>query len=114
MNNKMEDKSLIGQLQLEIPIVSDQVFSIEELKKKWAEYFNSLIQNNFPKLVGLFYRIDISETKLRRILKENPDENAGTMIASLVIERLLQKIGSRQSFHSKTDVTSDDPDAEKW
>jgi|SRR5664279_1173833 len=110
----MEDKSLISQLQHEMPIVEDQVFSIEDLEKKWAEYFNCLIQNDFPKLVGLFYRIDISETKLRRILKENPDENAGIMIASLVIERLLQKIRSRESFRSKPDVISGDPDAEKW
>jgi hypothetical protein len=110
----MEDKSLIVQLQNEMPIGADKVFSFEDLAEQWTTYFNNLIQNDFPKLVGLFYRIDISENKLRRILKENPDENAGKMITSLVVERLLQKISSREVFRSKPDVFSGDPDAEKW
>jgi hypothetical protein len=44
--------------------------------------------------------IDVSEDKLRRLLKENPDENAGKMITSLVIERLLQKSNQRISFRN--------------
>jgi hypothetical protein len=110
----MKDKLIIGQLQNELLIGENEVTSFADLKEKWALYFDSLIQNDFPKLVSLFYRIDISEDKLRRILKENPDENAGKMITSLVIERLLQKIRTRNEFHSKPDVFSDDPGAEKW
>ena len=110
----MKTKLLISQLQHEMPIGADEVFTIEDLVKKWAEYFNDLIQNDFPKLVGLFYRIDIAETKLRRVLRDNPDENAGKLIADLVIERLLQKIRSREAFHSKPDLFTDEPGAEKW
>ena len=86
----------------------------EDLKEKWAFYFNNLIQNDFPKMVDLFYRIDISEDKLKRILKENPDENAGKMITSMVMDRLWQKIRSREEFTSKPDDFSGGPDAEKW
>ena len=110
----MEDKSLISQLQNEMPIGADKINTIEDLTGKWAEYFNNLIQNDFPKLVGLFYRIDISEIKLRQVLKENPDENAGETIASLVIERLLQKISTREAFRSKPDVFTGDTASEKW
>ncbi len=110
----MDDKSIVGQLQNEFPVGENKVTSFEELKEKWALYFNSLIQNDFPKLVSLFYRIDISEDKLRRVLKDNPDENAGKMITLLVIERLSQKISTREAFRSKPDMLSDDPVAEKW
>jgi hypothetical protein len=110
----MEDKLIVGQLQNELPIAEITVTSIDDLKEKWALYFDSLIQNDFPKLVSLLYRMDISEHKLRRTLKENPGENAGKMITSLVIERLLQKIRTREAFRSKPDMFSDDPAAEKW
>ena len=114
MTASLEDKLIVSQLQNELLIGEDKVTSFEDLKEKWALYFNSLIQNDFPKLVSLFYMIDISEDKLRRILKENPDENASEMITSLVIERLLQKIRTRNEFRSKPDVFSGDPGAEKW
>ena len=114
MTAKKEDKLIVSQLQNELLIGEDKVASFEDLNEKWALFFNSLIQNDFPGLVNLFYRIDISEDKLRRILKEDPDENAGKMITSLVIERLLQKIRTRNEFRSKPDAFSGDPAAEKW
>jgi hypothetical protein len=114
MTASVEDKLIVGQLQDELLIGENKVTSFEDLRGKWAFYFNSLIQNDFPKLVSLFYRIDISEDKLRQILKENADENAGEMITSLVIERLLQKIRTRNEFRSKPDAFSSDHDAEKW
>ena len=110
----MEDKITVGQLQNELPIGENKVDSFEDLRVKWAIYFNDLIHGDFPKLLQLFYRIDVSEDKLRRILKENPDENAGKMITSLVIERLLQKIKSREEFRSRPDRYSSDQDSEKW
>ena len=110
----MEDKLIVSQLEDELLIGENRVDSFEDLREKWALYFNYLIQSDFPKLLRLFYRIDVSEDKLRRLLKENPDENAGKMITSLVIERLLQKIKSREEFRSKPDTYSGDRNAEKW
>jgi len=110
----MEDKIIVGQLQNELPIGDNRVDSFEDLRLKWAIYFNYLIHDDFPELLKLFYRIDVSEDKLRRLLKENPDENAGKKITSLVIERLLQKIKSREEFRSKPDSYSGDQDSEKW
>jgi hypothetical protein len=110
----MEDKSIISQLQYELPVGGTEIHSFEELREKWALYFNNLIQNDFPKLVGLLYRIDLSEQKLRHLLKENRGEDAGNLITSLVIERLLQKIKFRQEFRAKPDGFTGDPDGEKW
>jgi hypothetical protein len=110
----MDEELTAGELQMELSIEGIKVASLEELKEKWDLYFNYLIQNDFYKMLNLLYKIDIPEDKLRRLLKENPDGNAGTMITSLVIERLWQKIRSRKEYHSKPEGFSNDPAAEKW
>ena len=110
----MENKSTIHQLTSELPILGAEVFSFSELKEKWALYFNELIQNDFPELVRLLYRIDISENKLRYLLKENPGGNAGEMITTLVVERLMQKIKSREEYREKPGKVAGDSDTEEW
>ena len=110
----MEDLSLIRQLQDELPAVEADAVSWEELMARWAQYFNDLIQHDFAKLLALLYRIDISEKKLRILLKENPGEDAGKIIADLVRERLLQKIRTREENRSSPGAFHDDPDLEAW
>jgi hypothetical protein len=110
----MEDNSMIRQLQQELPIGESEIFSLEELAEKWGQYFNTLIENDFNKLVSLLYRVDVPENDLRRILKENPDENAGKIISLLVIKRLLQKVRSRQAYRSKPNGLSGDMGDEVW
>ena len=110
----MEERSVFKELLHELPILEEEVFSYADLMGKWTQYFNSLIQKDFPKLVSLLYRIDISENKLKLKLNQKPNEDAGKIIASLVCERLLQKISSREESRSKPDVASDDPDLEAW
>ncbi|MEP7165247.1 MAG: hypothetical protein ABI741_11160 [Ferruginibacter sp.] len=68
----------------------------EQLEIFLAERINHLIVNDFSLLVHILYRIDVSEKKLKTLLKENSDSNTGRIIACLVIERQLQKIRSRQ------------------
>jgi len=110
----MEDQSLIRQVQDELPITEADIASWAELVETWAQYFNDLIQHDFSKLLGLLYRIDISEKKLRLLLKENTGEHAGKIIATLVMERLLQKISSREENRSKPGLFHEDPDLEAW
>lgn len=110
----MEDHLAIRQLQQELHLDEVEVFSKEDLTEKWAQYFNSLIETDFHKLVSLLYRVDVQESKLRRILKENPGENAGKIIAVLVMERLLQKIRSREEYRSKNTGSEGGPGEEAW
>ena len=51
-------------------------------------FINDCIQHDFNKLVQLLYRIDVSEAKLKFILQAHPNEDAGKLIAAVVIERL--------------------------
>ncbi|MEN9963413.1 MAG: hypothetical protein RL582_508 [Bacteroidota bacterium] len=63
-----------------------------ELLLSLAAYVNELIMTNFERLVQLLYRIDVSEEKLKKLLRQNPESDAGIIIADLIIDRQKQKI----------------------
>jgi hypothetical protein len=69
---------------------------------------NDMIKEDFSKLVQLLYRIDVSEVKLKNILKEHPNEDAGKLIAQIVIERLAATKKARESFSTKAPSIEDD------
>jgi hypothetical protein len=80
-------------------------------KSLLAGKINELIQNDFHKLISLLYRLDISEEKLKHLLIEKPETNAGDLIADLIIERQIQKAKSREKYKQPGDNISDE---EKW
>ena len=86
--------------------------SRDQIKERLTEYVNDLIDHHFSKLVNLLYKIDVSESRLKRLLDETSGNNAGSIIAELIIERQIQKIKSREQF------TSGDPgridENERW
>jgi hypothetical protein len=69
---------------------------------------NELIKNDFSKLVQLLYRIDVSEAKLKNILQVHPNEDAGKLIAVVVLERLAATKKARESFSTKPTSIKDD------
>lgn len=75
-----------------------------------ADKINELIANDFQQLITVLYRMDVSEPKLKLLLKENPDSDAGMIIAELMIERQAQKIISRKETKKNSDI----PEDEKW
>ncbi|UAY52054.1 hypothetical protein [Ferruginibacter albus] len=84
--------------------------SFEALKQILTEHVNYLIQHNFEKLVTLLYRIDVSEARLKQLLQQNSNANAGNIIADLIIERQIQKIESRKNFKQNDNISEE----EKW
>lgn len=85
--------------------------SLEEGKRLLANKINTLIESHFEQLVNILYRLDINEVKLRQVLKENPNKDAGGLIAELVMERQLAKINTRQQFRPPT---NNETGEEKW
>ena len=83
----------------------------EEVHLQLVEYINELINADFEKLVQLLYRIDVNEAKLKALLQANPQEDAAKMIASLIIERQLQKLKSRKQTNTNQ---VEETDAEPW
>ncbi len=76
-----------------------------------AAKINELLLGNFQQLISILYSMDVSEAKLRLLLKENPGTDAGLIIADLVIERQAQKIKSRREFRQRDNDISEE---EKW
>jgi len=110
----MEKSLLTRYLQEELTLDPADAYSLEDLTEKLEYHVSGLIRHDFQKLVMLLYRIDVSETKLRQLLKENPEENSAKMIAHLIIERQEQKIKSRQQYKSKGSTLRPDDGFEEW
>lgn len=107
---KQINKDLIPILRQSLEIDLPEDISFDLLKEQISSHINLLIQFEFQKLVSILYRVDVSESKLKHLLKENQGFDAANIITDLIIERQLQKIRSRQE-HRKDENISDD---EKW
>ena len=106
----MVQNELIHILNTELDTELPQIISEENLLQRLSEFVKHLIQINFQKLVLILYRVDVSEKKLKQLLASESGEDAATIIASLIIEREIQKINSRNLFSHKNDIC----DEEKW
>ena len=75
------------------------------------DQINALLVNDFDRLIAILYRMDVSDIKLKHLLKQNPGEDAGRIIAELMIERQVQRIQSRKTFQQKDEEIDEN---EKW
>ena len=79
--------------------------------QKLVSEINDLINSDFAKLVVILYQMDVSETKLKNLLSSNPSEDAGKLIAGLMLERQLQRIEARKNFNISQGDTAEE---ERW
>ncbi len=115
MDEKPDGEELIRELNKGYGIELVPKLSKEELENALAEKCNTLIRDDFEALVRLLYRIDINEARLRHLLKENINAEAGRIIARMIIDRLGQKIESRRLYGSGTQQPGNENDGEeKW
>lgn len=106
----MENAELIRLLNKELAIDFAGDASYNEIQTHLANYINELIKHDFEKLITYLYRIDISEQKLKLLLKQYPAEDASNIIALLIMERQEQKIKTREQFSQRVDNNEE----EKW
>jgi hypothetical protein len=109
IKNKM-DKELQYYLQQTFQLPGT-VNEMQEAENFLAEKINGLIKDNFDHLIYILYRVDVNEAKLKQVLKDNPQEDAGQIIARLLIERQQQKILLRKQFTKKEEDINEE---EKW
>jgi hypothetical protein len=105
------NSDIISALNKDWALQLDARLSEEDLVNTLAIHINDMIIHNFSQLIFALYRIDVSEQKIRQTLKENPQAEAGRIIAHLVIERQKQKIKTREQFSSRA---KDIDENEKW
>ena len=104
-------KELIQELNQIRPWDLAERLTREEVESALAEKLNNLIRDDFNGLVQLLYRIDVEEPRLRYLLQQHKGEDAGKIIARLIIDRLLKKIETRRQYAAdKKDI----PEDEKW
>lgn len=107
----MENTELIQLVNEEMAINLPEQISFNEIREQLGQCINDLIVNDFQKLVSVLYRIDISESRLKRLLLEENHEDAGKVIADLIIQRQLEKIKTRQQFKQPNENIDE---SEKW
>jgi len=106
----MEQEKIINEVAKDLGIVlkeNNYAFN----KQLLIEKINDLVANDFQKLFSILYRMDVSEVKLRALLRDNSGIDAGILIADMMIEREAQKIKSREAFRKKNGEIDEE---EKW
>ena len=94
----MEIPALRNDLNQSYGLELPETATLEGLETVLAARLNTMIMDDFNGLVQLLYRIDVSEPKLKKILRENASTDAGVLIARLIVERQLQKMETRRKF----------------
>ena len=111
MNNAaMHWPALIRGLNDYYGLALPEKLTEEQLETLLAEILNVRIRDDFSGLVQMLYRIDINESRLRQLLQTNDGQDAGRIIALLIIERQRQKMESRRKY-TPPDTGSDE---ERW
>jgi hypothetical protein len=91
------------------PILQKQ-HSYAELLEGLSYHINQLITTDFPTLVQLLYRLDISEHQVRTALKDTTTNLASNSIAELIIQRQQKKLEMRKLFKRDNNI----PEDEMW
>jgi len=82
------------------PTVSGEKITLEEVHRFLREKIALLFNRNPGMLMSILYRIDVSESKLKRAMAETGPELLPAVIADLVIERQLQKLRVRREYYN--------------
>lgn len=110
----MEQRNNISEL-LALTTQNLSLAEQEDIKSKLVELVNFLIVNDFPALIQVLYRVDVSENKLKHLLRSKPRTDAAVLITNMLLERQAEKIKSRQSSVSGHKKQKDDIDPDlEW
>lgn len=86
---------------LEITFTSNEESPYQELYKQILPLIDELLNDDYPKLMAMLYRIDLDEDFLNRKLKETEHVDTDEIITDLIIKRELQKIIIRELYSGK-------------
>ncbi|MBX9852381.1 MAG: hypothetical protein K2X86_11570 [Cytophagaceae bacterium] len=72
--------------------------NLNDLKEKLAHAISILLNRDMNRLLNIFYRMDLSEQKVNRIISESAPQEISSQLADLVIEREMQKAITRSKY----------------
>jgi hypothetical protein len=96
----MEPPALRQDLNQSYGLDLPEAVTMDTLEAILADRINTMITADFNRLLSLLYRVDVSEAKLKHLLRENSGVDAGLLIARLILERQWQKIETRRKYSS--------------
>lgn len=102
---QMEKTDIIQQVTGEM---NAEILAKENILEQLSDYLNHLIVHDFASLVHLLYRLDIPEPQIKESLSIKEGEDAGRIIAILIIKRQLQKIESRKKYTPPAEMDEND------
>lgn len=82
-------------------------FQLPEVKEELTEeilaqtlkpIISRMLDREFERLLNICYRIDLGETKLKKILHESDPEHMAEDLAQALVKRQIQKIEIRQKY----------------
>lgn len=73
----------------------------QELYQEILPLIEEMLNDDYPKLLAILYRIDIDEEFLNRKLKEIANADTDEVITDLIIKRELQKVLIKEIYSTK-------------
>ena len=76
----------------------EDITPYQELYNQILPLIEGLLNDDYPKLMAMLYRIDIDDEFLNRQLKESSHADTDELITDLILKRELQKVIIRQIY----------------
>lgn len=83
---------------LEIKFSGNSYEAYEELFDQIEPHIQKLIDSNPSKFTAILYRIDLSDSQLKKAVEENSSETFSAIVTDLIIKRELQKVVIRNHY----------------
>lgn len=85
----------------EIIFKGEEESPYQELYNQILPLVDELLNDDYPKLMAMLYRIDLDEDFLNKKLKESEQADTDEVITDLIIKRELQKVIIREAYSTK-------------
>lgn len=80
------------------PDENPKKMDFEEIISAIAYKIAELLEHDHPKLMQIFYRLDVSSEKVDEILKHAPINTIPTELAKVVLRREIEKAQNRRKY----------------
>lgn len=88
----------INKIGLEDLPATNEIHSLNELKKYLAVKISELLDRNYAKLLNTLYLIDLDERRLHELFSGKNREIIPEVLADMIIQRQVQKFNNRKKY----------------
>ncbi len=111
MNTTSSDALPDDELQREALVLSTRLFDdddaltlgVDELHARVLNHIVKLLSTQPERLMSLLYRIDVREDRVKDIMSNAPVGSIATQLSDLIIDRMREKILTREKYRRRDD-----------